>query len=315
MASQGSTSSSVQGTHSVSQENYLSRNLLLANLNSELDTLDDEVRAGQEGGVRGICVEGGVAGRELGGHGLLGSQRNSLVLLSVEVHDLDAVVPRLVGRGVREDTGRLPAQLRNGLGLEDRVDIGVEDGLWGISVDLVTLQVQWEVLSAEHIQKAGSVGGSKGGEVDEHDDAALFVVGRALLVSKPLDGVAANHAAVRVNDDDDLLAGVGEGLNGGPQNGGVLLETDGRGLRADGGEGDGLGLVALERQTGADEVEGLRTVPGARGEDHSGQSGGGGHEGRGKEAGDLWEHVDGFGSGGRGACGVQECFGTDTGNR
>ncbi|KAG7079164.1 FAD binding domain-containing protein [Colletotrichum scovillei] len=304
MASQGSTSSSVQGTHSVSQENYLSRNLLLANLNSELDTLDDEVRAGQEGGVRGICVEGGVAGRELGGHGLLGSQRNSLVLLSVEVHDLDAVVPRLVGRGVREDTGRLPAQLRNGLGLEDRVDIGVEDGLWGISVDLVTLQVQCQ-----------RVGGSKGGEVDEHDDAALFVVGRALLVSKPLDGVAANHAAVRVNDDDDLLAGVGEGLNGGPQNGGVLLETDGRGLRADGGEGDGLGLVALERQTGADEVEGLRTVPGARGEDHSGQSGGGGHEGRGKEAGDLWEHVDGFGSGGRGACGVQECFGTDTGNR
>lgn len=113
--------------------------LSLAVGDSQLDALDDEVRAGQEGRVGSVGVEGGVAGGELGGHGLLGGEGDGLVLLGVEVHDLDALVPGLVGGVIGEDTLGLPAELSNGLGLEDGVDVGVEDGFGRVGVDLVTL--------------------------------------------------------------------------------------------------------------------------------------------------------------------------------
>lgn len=47
----------------------------------------------------------------------------------------------------------------------------------------------------------------------------------------------------------------------------VVVERFGRGLRADGGEGDGFGGVAALGEQGADGVERLGEVPGAGDED------------------------------------------------
>lgn len=153
-----------------------------------------------------------------------------------------------------------------------------------------------EELAAEHVNQAGGGRSSEGGEVDHHDDTARLAVVGALLVAEAGDGVGADHAAVGVDDEDDLLAGVGEGGEAAAEDGGILVEADGGGLGADGGEGDGLRLVALEGQAGADEVKGLRTVPGTRCEDDggqlcTGQDGRGDRKGRGEEAGDLGEHL------------------------
>jgi hypothetical protein len=89
--------------------------------------------------VGGVSVEGGVVGGELSGHGLLGGEGDGFVLLGVEVHDLDALVPGLVGRVVVEDALRLPAELRDGLSLEDGVDVSVENLRGRVGVDLVAL--------------------------------------------------------------------------------------------------------------------------------------------------------------------------------
>jgi hypothetical protein len=129
-----------------------------------------------------------------------------------------------------------------------------------------------EELSIQHVHEAGVTGGGESGQVYHHDDAAGGAVGGTLLPAEVLHGVAADHATVRVDDEDNLLTGVGKGLEGGPQDCGVLVKTDGSGLGANRRQRHGFGSVALEGKTGADEVERLRPVPGTGGEDHGGQS-------------------------------------------
>ena len=61
-----------------------------------------------------------------------------------------------------------------------------------------------------HVENAEAGGVDVRGDADEMDDTATLLVAAAALDIQPLQGVAANHPAVRVHDHDDGAALVAE---------------------------------------------------------------------------------------------------------
>lgn len=118
---------------------HLCSDSLLADLSSVLQTLNNLLGDGEEGRVGGLDGVGEAVGAELLGHALLDGQRNGLVLRAEEEHGVN-LVPGLVGDDVVEDGRGLVLQEGDGLGLELRLDVVVEDLLGSEGVDVVALQ-------------------------------------------------------------------------------------------------------------------------------------------------------------------------------